>query len=99
MKPNKANDVRRIRRTIMPILKRNGVSRAGIFGSYAKGKAKKKSDVDILVKFRGKKSLLSLASLEIQLEKRLGRKADVITYNSIHPMLKSRIMSEEVRIL
>lgn len=99
MKPTKAMDVKKIRHTITPILKRNGVSRAGIFGSYARGEAKKRSDVDIVVKFRRKKSLLGLASLEIQLEKRLGKRADVITYNSIHPLLKNRILNEEVRIL
>lgn len=99
MKPTKAMDVRKIRHTITPILKRNGVSRAGIFGSYARGEAKKRSDVDIVVKFKRKKSLLGLASLEIQLEKKLGKRADVITYNSIHRLLKDRILHEEVRIL
>ena len=35
---------------------------------------KKSSDVDILVKFKGKKSLLSLSSLELKIEKSLKRK-------------------------
>ena len=33
------------------ILRKYKVSKAGIFGSYAKDKAKKKSDVDLLVEF------------------------------------------------
>ncbi len=37
---------------LVPILKRNGVLKAGIFGSYARGEQKKQSDVDILIKFK-----------------------------------------------
>lgn len=99
MKQAKAMDARRIGRAITPILKKNGVARAGIFGSYARGEAKKRSDVDIVVRFRKRKSLLNLASLEIQLEKKLGKRADVITYNSIHHLLKNRILHEEIRVL
>ena len=84
---------------IIPVLKKNDVMRAGIFGSYARGEAKKGSDVDILIKFKGKKSLFDLAGLEIKLEKKLGKKVDLVTYNSIHPLLKERILKEEVPVL
>lgn len=88
-----------VRKKVIPVLKEHGVVKAGIFGSYARGDAKKKSDVDILVKFGGRKSLFDLARLEIEVEKKLGRKADILTYNSIHPLIKERIMKEEVKIL
>ena len=83
----------------LPILKKNGVTKAGIFGSVARGEAKKKSDVDVLVKFKKGKSLLDLVRLERELSEKLGRKVDVVTYNSISPYLKERILKEEVRIL
>ncbi len=86
-------------RKIIPILKRNGVVKAGVFGSYARGEARKKSDIDILVKFRGKKSLLDMVGLSMELEENLGRKVDLLTYGSVHPLLKDRIMKEEKRIL
>lgn len=92
-------NILQIKRKIIPLLKYSGVVRAGVFGSYARGEQKKKSDVDILVKFKGRKSLFSLARLELNIEKKLGKKADVLTYNSIHPLLRERISSEEVRIL
>lgn len=88
-----------MQRKITPTLKRNAVVKAGLFGSFARQEARKKSDVDILVKFRGSKSLLDLARLEIELEKKLGIKVDLLTYDSIHPLLKERILDEEVRIL
>jgi len=84
---------------IIPVLKRHDVVRAGLFGSFARGEARRKSDVDILIEFDGKRSLLDLARLEIELENKLKRKVDVLTYNSIRPLLREKIMKEEVRIL
>ena len=83
----------------MPILKKNNVIKAGIFGSFVRGDYNKKSDIDILIKFKGRKSLFDLAGLEIELEKKLKKKVDVLTYNSIHPLLKERILKEEVKIM
>ncbi len=86
-------------RKMKPILRRNGVVRAGIFGSYARGEAGKTSDLDVLIEFKGRKSLLDLAGLEIELEGTLSKKVDVQTYNALHPLLKDKILKEEVKIL
>lgn len=82
------------------MLLQGGVKRAALFGSYARGDATKDSDIDLLIEFRGKnKSLLDLAELKINLEDNLGKHVDLITYNSIHPLLRDRILSEQVIIL
>ena len=86
----------KIAKKILPILKKNGVAKAGIFGSVARGEQKKGSDIDILVEFDG--SLLDLVRLERELQEKLGRKVDLLTYNSISPYLKERILKDEVRI-
>ena len=98
-KINTAN-VAKIKREIIPILKRNGVVRAGIFGSYARGEATKKSDIDILIKFNtgARKSRLDLIGVKQDIEDKLKRKADVVEYSALHPLLKDRILKEEVRI-
>jgi len=95
MKQNLEN----IRRRIVPILRENGVIKAGLFGSCARGEIKKNSDIDILIKFKGSKSLLDLIALEQELEEKIGKKFDVLTYKSLHPLLKDRILREEVRII
>ena len=46
---NKRAQLNRIKRIVVPLLKKHGVARAGIFGSYARGEQKKKSDIDILI--------------------------------------------------
>ncbi len=94
----KKAELNRIKKIIVPILKRNDVVKAGIFGSYARGEEKKKSDVDILIRYGKSKSLLDLVHLERELKKKLKIKVDLLTYHSVHPLLKERIRREEVKI-
>ncbi len=89
----------KIKARIVPTLKENGVVRASIFGSFARGEESKKSDLDILVKFRGSKSLLDLIGLELDLEDKLKREVDLLTYGSINHLIKERVLKEQVRIL
>lgn len=86
------------KKEILPILKRQGVAKAAFFGSFARGEAKKKSDVDLLVQFKGEKSLLDLVELRFELEKKLGKKIDLLTYNSIHPRLRKYILKDQKMI-
>jgi len=79
------------------ILQKRGIKKAGIFGSYARGEQKKNSDIDVLVEFDG--SLLDLIELELELNKVVKKKIDLLTYESIHPLLKNTILNEERRII
>ena len=92
-------ELEELKNKILPTLERYEVKRAAVFGSFVRGEQTKKSDVDILVEFKGEKSLLDLAGLKIDLEEILNRKVDVLTYNSLHPLLKNRILKEQKVIL
>lgn len=91
--------VKFIKGKIGQTLRKNGVRKAALFGSIVTGGFTAKSDVDILVELGQGKSLLDLIGLEFDLEEKLGRKVDLITYNSIHPLLKKSILENQVRIL
>ncbi|MDY0385813.1 MAG: nucleotidyltransferase family protein [Methanolobus sp.] len=93
------NQIDKYKQTIIPVLIKNDVDKAGIFGSFARNEAREDSDIDILVKFNSRKSLFDLARLELELEKESNRKVEVITYDSINPLIKERILKEEVKIL
>lgn len=80
---------------MIPVLKRHGVIKAALFGSIVRGEAKKNSDIDILVKLARNKTLLDLVGLQLELQDKLGKKVDVLTYNSIHPLLKDIILNEQ----
>lgn len=89
-----------IKKKAVPILKRHSVKRASIFGSFAKGTEKSRSDVDFLIEYKGReKSLLDLVDLKLDLEKILNRKVDIITYQSIYWAMRDQILAEQVVIL
>ncbi len=84
---------------IVEILKKHDVKRASLFGSIVQSEMTSESDIDLLVEFLGNKSLLDLVKLQIELEEKLKLKFDVLTYNSIHPLLRDQILAEQVAIL
>ena len=84
-----------IKKQIMPILKRQGVIKAALFGSIARGEMKKNSDIDILVKLKKGKSLFDFVGLKLELEEKLGKKVDLVTYSAIKPRLKDIILKDE----
>ena len=83
-----------IKQKINLILPQAGVTRAAVFGSFARGEANKKSDIDLLVEFEGQKTLLDLVALKTRLEQVLGLKVDLITYQSLSPLLRDSILRE-----
>jgi hypothetical protein len=84
---------------VVKYLKKQGVLKAGVFGSYARGEQKKRSDIDILVKVKRGTSLFDLVGYEMDLEKIVKRKVDLLTYAAIHPYVKDTILQDEIPIL
>ncbi len=91
-------NIKKIKPKIVKILKKNNVAKAGIFGSYARGENKKGSDIDILVE-PPKGIGFGFAGIELELEDKLKKKVDLLSYRAIHPLLKERILKEEIRII
>lgn len=91
--------VKRLKKIILPVLRKYRVVKASLFGSIVQGTATKRSDIDLLVKLPSGASLLDLAGLKIDLEENLQRKVDVLTYNSLHPLLRNRILSIQEKVL
>ncbi len=87
--------IQTIKKQIVPILKRQGVTKAAFFGSCARGEMTKKSDIDILVKLTKNKSLFDFVGLKLELEEKLGKKVDLVSYNAIKPLLKDIILKDE----
>jgi hypothetical protein len=87
------------RAKMISIFKENGVERAAIFGSFARGQATKDSDIDILVEFKGEKSLFDLGGLKAGLEDIFNKKIDLVEYQSLHPLLREEILKEQIFVL
>jgi len=88
----------KIIKQINPVLEEYQVKRASIFGSFARGEEKAKSDLDILVELGGMVGLFALVGLKDDLEKAVGRKVDLLTYRSVHPFIKKYVRRDEIKI-
>ena len=63
------------------------------------GEVKEDSDIDILVEIEEDISLLDFVGIKIELEEVLGRKVDLVEYSTIKPLLRKRILDEQVVLL
>ncbi len=73
----------------------NDVVFMAIFGSFVRGEEKKRSDVDMLFRYRkgSRKSLLDLVGLEEELSLVFGRKVDLLTIESISPYIREQVLN------
>lgn len=79
---------------LIDICRQHDVSMIGVFGSTVRGEARKDSDIDLLVRFSKRKSLLAVVRLERELSEALGRKVDLLTEGALSPYLRERILKE-----
>ncbi len=81
-------------------IKKFGVLRVGLFGSFIKGTQSSASDVDLLVEFEPeKKSFRNFINLAFFLEDLLHRKVELVTKESLSPYLKPYILEEVEYVL
>lgn len=91
-------NIEQIKKASAPIMA-NGVKRAGIFGSLVKGNFDAYSDIDIVIEFNKGKTLFDIIRLRNELQNRLNKKVDLITYNSIRHFLREEIFKNQIAIL
>ena len=91
--------IEEIKERIIPILGRSGIKKAAIFGSLAKGEAKTSSDIDILVEIKSDMSLLYYIGIKLELEEALKMRVDLVEYETIKPLIREKILNEQVAIL
>ena len=71
-----------------------GVTKALVFGSFARGEATPDSDLDLLVTYRNGVNLFDVIALQNKLEKLLGRKVDLVSEKYLSPRLAKRIKDD-----
>jgi len=92
-------DVRQKIRNLKPIIReRYKVKTIGVFGSYVRGEAKEKSDLDVLVEFSEPISLLKFVELENFLSDSIGVKVDLVMKNALKPRMGKHILEEVVAV-
>jgi predicted nucleotidyltransferase len=85
-------------RIILSTFESYSIKSVGIFGSYARGENTPESDLDILIDYEKPLDLLELVGLEQELSEKLGIKVDLITYRSLHPLVKEKVDKELITL-
>ncbi|TAH45069.1 MAG: nucleotidyltransferase [Betaproteobacteria bacterium] len=82
------------REELKGLARRYGVRSIKVFGSMARNDADEDSDVDLLVDTGPDTSGFTLGALLMDAQDILGRRVDVVTEKSLHPLMRDRILSE-----
>jgi predicted nucleotidyltransferase len=74
-------------------IKKFGISRLGIFGSYSKGHPTETSDIDIVISFEPhKKTFDNYIDLKFYLEELLNKRIDLVIEENIKKELRDEIL-------
>jgi predicted nucleotidyltransferase len=79
---------------VVATLKKYGVTRASVFGSFARDDFTPDSDLDLLVDYREGTSLFDVVDLTEALEAALGRKVDLVSRKYMPERLAKRIKND-----
>lgn len=88
-----------IKQVVQDYFKDKPVNKVYLFGSYARGDADEKSDVDLIVEVDDTKKRLSLygfLGLQIDLENSLNKKVDLIESHLFFPSVKVQAEKEKI---
>ncbi|MBI4592446.1 nucleotidyltransferase family protein [Candidatus Uhrbacteria bacterium] len=87
-----------LREQIIPLLQKNDVEFAGIFGSVARGEDTAESDIDLLVRFTKPKGIFELVKLRQQLSEQMKKNVDLVTEASICKHIRDRVLNDLVKL-
>ena len=84
---------------VKPLLREEfGVVKIGLFGSVARGESSKESDIDILIEKEKPLSLIRFMRMKLLLEKRLGKKVDLISLEGLREELREEVEKEVIYV-
>ena len=87
-----------IKAAVAKVGKKYGIKNAYLFGSYARGEANEKSDVDIIID-RGKmRGLIQLSGFRLDLADELGSDVDVVTTGGVEPRFFDIIKNDRMLV-
>lgn len=92
------SEIEKLKEKIKPVAKKYNLAYVWIFGSYAKKKQKKDSDVDIIVRTEDVLGGFKIVEVKFALEEALEKQVDIITTGSIKGSLLEDEDLEEVLV-
>jgi predicted nucleotidyltransferase len=87
-----------IKDIVTPIAKQHGVAKVSLFGSYARGEAIWKSDIDFRIDSGNIRTLFDLGGFYADLEEGLRKPVDIVTSDAMSAAFLGGIKGDEVVI-
>ena len=79
-------------------LLKNNITRAAVFGSFARNEETEKSDIDVLIEVKNM-TMFDILRLEDELQKICQRKIDLVEYKAVKSSIKKYVFSELVELI
>jgi uncharacterized protein len=84
----------KFKKQIAEICRENNIAMLGVFGSVSRGDDTARSDVDLLIKLKKPIGLLEFIRLEDKFVEVLGKRVDLATEDSLHPLIKQNVLKD-----
>ena len=94
----RADVIRRLQDSLPELKTTHGVRSLALFGSLARGTAKRHSDIDVLVEFEQTPSLLQVITVEQLLSDMLGTRVDLVMDRTLRPEIRQSIARDLIPI-
>lgn len=92
------SELEKVKEKIKPVAKKYNLVYVWVFGSYAKKKQRKDSDIDIIVRTEDVADGFKIVEVKFALEEALQKQVDIITTGSIKGSLLENENLEEVLV-
>ena len=86
------------RAQILTIAARHGARKVRVFGSVARGTARRNSDIEFLVEMEEGRSLLDHAALILDLERLLKRSVDVASERGLRRVVRTEVLKDAIAL-
>ena len=98
MKSSRQNILASLKNLKKEVAKEYFVKKIGVFGSVARDEQTGQSDIDLLVEFSKPVGFITFMRLENFLSERLGNKVDLVTSDSLKPVIRQDVLSEVIYV-
>jgi uncharacterized protein len=98
MKSSRQDILASLKKLKREVAKEYSVKTIGLFGSVARNEQTGQSDIDLLVEFSKPVGFVTFMRLENFLSERLGRQVDLVTSDSLKPVIRQDVLSEVIYV-
>ena len=98
MKSTRQDILASLKKLKREVAKEYSVKTIGVFGSVARDEQTGQSDIDLLVEFSKPVGFVTFIRLENFLSERLENKVDLVTPDSLKPVIRQDVLSEVIYV-